>query len=302
MNQDSTTATIDWLAFTYHWTQPALQPFRNGYDLAALASIITGHFTSWIPQKPRNGYPFVVSAADRTGLCVMATEPNSPMGVHVSWSGSALAEVEPRAILRHALAAGATVRRIDLAVDVPEYLELELFHTMLKKGQAITSSRKHQYITSDTGETIYVGSRTSEKFLRIYDKQAEAGLDYPLTRIELECKGDYAEGIAQHVDQEGYHGFPAIIRGFCDFPDSVAWTRHLASPTLSAGIPKKEKTSDTKRWLMESVAPALAKVLAQDHDFYVSFLLKVMTIANVPSGVGEADIFEGQADWTPRKR
>lgn len=302
MQLDSTTATIDWLAYTHHWNTAALQSFRNGYDAAALASIITGHYTSWIPQKPRNGYSVVVSAADRPGLCVMASEPNSPMGVHVSWAGSALAEVEPRSILRHALAAGAIVRRIDLAIDVPEALDPFDLFTDLEAERAATTSRKHQLIQSDSGWTVYVGSRTSEKFLRIYDKQAEAGLDKPLTRVELECKGDYAEGIAQHVDAEGYHGFPAIIRGFCDFPENGRWTHHLTSPTLSAGIPKKEKTSDTKRWLMESVSPALAKVLAQDHDFYVSFLLKVMTIAKVPSGVGEVDPFNGMADFDPPKR
>lgn len=302
MQLDSTTATIDWLAYTHHWNTAALQSFRNGYDAAALASIITGHYTNWIAQKPRNGYSVVLCAADRTGLCVMASEPNSPMGVHISWSGSALREVEPRSVLRSALAAGGIVRRIDLAIDVPETLDERALYADLKRGAAVTSSRKHQLITSDTGWTIYVGSRTSEKFLRIYDKQAEAGLEQPLTRIELECKNDYAEGIAQHVDQEGYYGFPAIIRGFCDFPDDPMWVKHLTSPTLSAGIPKKEKTSDTKRWLMESVAPALAKVLAQDHDFYVSFLLKVMTIANVTDRVGEADPFDGMADFDPPRR
>jgi len=287
MHQDSVTATIDWLAFTLHWNQHALQNFRQGYDLAALASIVTGHYAAWIPQKPRNGYSLVVSAADRTGLCVMASQPDSAMGVHVSWSGSALREVDPRSVLRQALAAGATVRRIDLAVDIPEGFLGHILYQMLENGSAVTSSRTYQHITSNTGWTVYVGSRTSEKFLRIYDKQAEAGLDHPLTRVELECKNDYAEGIAKHIDQEGYHQFPGIITAFCDFRNVTWWTQNLTSPTLSPGIPKKEKTSDTKRWLMESVAPALAKVLVNDHDFYVSFLLKVMTIAGLESGVGE---------------
>jgi len=302
MQQDSVSATIDWLAFTLHWNQHALINFRNGYDLAALASIVTGHFTSWIPQKPRNGYPFVVSAADRTGLCVMASEPDSPMGVHVSWSGSALREVEPRTVLRQALAAGATVRRIDIALDVHYPFWAKMMYDDLENGAVITQAKSHQLITSNTGWTIYVGSRTSEKFLRIYDKQAEAGLNHPLTRIELECKNDYAEGIAQHIDQEGYNQFPAIIKGFCDFPEYAPWVEHLASPTLSAGIPKKEKTSDTKRWLMESVAPALAKVMAHDHDFYVSFLLKVFTIAGVGEVPQPPDPFNGMADFDPPRR
>jgi len=302
MHQDSVTATIDWLAFTLHWNQHALINFRNGYDLAALASIVTGHYTSWIPQKPRNGYSLVVSAADRPGLCVMASEPNSPMGVHISWGGSALREVEPRSILRQALAADATIRRIDIAIDIPSAAPDEDLYNALALGSAITQARSHQLVTSNTGWTIYVGSRTSEKFLRIYDKQAEAGLDHPLTRVELECKNDYAEGIAKHIDQEGYHQFPGIITAFCDFRNVTWWTQNLTSPTLSPGIPKKEKTSDTKRWLMESVAPALAKVLVNDHDFYVSFLLKVMTIAGLESGAGEVDIFDGMADFDPPRR
>lgn len=302
MQQDSVTATIDWLAYTLHWNQDALQNFRHGYDLAALASILTGHFNAWIPQKPCNGYPYVVSAADCTGLRVMASEPNSPMGVHVSWAGSALREVDPRNVLHNALAIGAVVRRIDLAVDIHDQTYPYLFEKMLLEKTAVTQAKSHQIITSNTGWTVYVGSRTSEKFLRIYDKQAESGLDHPLTRVELECKGDYAEGVAQHVNQEGYNNFPSIIKAFCDFPDHYLWKEHLASPTLSPGIPKKEKTYDTKRWLMESVAPALAKIMVQDHDFYVSFLLKVMTIANIGDRVGEVDIFDGAADWEPRKR
>ncbi len=302
MQQENATATIDWLAYTFHWNQSALQQFRQGYDLAALASIITGHFTSWIPQKPRNGYSYVVCAADRPGLCVMASEPNAPMGVHVSWSGAALREVEPRSVLRSALAADATVRRIDLALDIPYALDKDFLYQELRVMNAETSARSHQLITSNTGWTIYVGSRTSEKFLRIYDKQAEAGLDQPLTRVELECKGDYAEGVAQHVDQEGYNNFPAIIKGFCDFPTYYTWVEHMASPTLSAGIPKKEKVSDTRRWLMESVAPALAKIVAEDQEFYVSFLLKVMTIAGVGEVEQPPDPFDGAADWTPRRK
>nr|CRY95560.1 hypothetical protein [uncultured prokaryote] len=302
MKQESVTATIDWLAYTLHWNQSALQNFRKGYDLATLASIVTGCYFGWVPQKPRNGYPYVISSAGLTGLFVMASEPDSPMGVHVSWAGSALRTIEPRGVLHDALAAGATVRRIDLAVDIPEGMPGEGFYDRLVAGSAVTSSRTYQLINSNSGWTVYVGSRTSEKFLRIYDKQAESGLDEPLTRVELECKGDYAEGIAQYVDQEGYDNFPAIIKGFCDFPDHYSWAKHMASPTLSAGIPKKEKTSDTKRWLMESVAPSLAKIVAQDHDFYVSFLLKVMTIAGVGEVQQPPDPFDGAADWTPRKR
>ena len=214
MLETSVTGSMDWLAFTLHWNGSALQQFRKGYALDALASTVTGHAAGWIKEKPCNGYPYVVSAADRSGLRVMATEPDAPMGVHVSWSGSALREVNPRAVLRLALNMGATIRRIDLAVDLHKELDQHSLYFRLTQGEAKTASKKFQRIQSDTGWTIYVGSRTSEKFLRIYDKQAEAQLQEPLTRVELECKGDYAHGIGQHVDQNGYHDFTSIIKAF----------------------------------------------------------------------------------------
>lgn len=302
MLETSVNASIDWFEYTVHWTSPALQQYRNGYALDALATAITGHLAGWVKEKPCNGYPYVVSAADSPGIRVMATEPNARMGIHVSWSGSALREVNPMAVLKMAERQDGKTTRIDLAVDVPEAMNPHSLYSRLEKKEAVTSSRTHQKIQSNTGWTVYVGSRTSEKFLRIYDKQAEAGLDKPLTRVELECKGDYAEGITAYVLKHGYYHFPEIIRAYCDFPDYPVWVEHLTYPIVFEGVPKIEKRSDTKRWLMESVAPSLAKIVVEDHDFYVSFLLKVMTIAGVESGVGEVDPFDGAADWEPKRR
>lgn len=302
MLETSVNASIDWFEYTVHWHSAALQQYRNGYALDALATAVTGHLAGWIKEKPCNGYPYVVSAADCSGLRFMATEPNARMGIHVSWSGSALKTVNPMAILKMCGRQDGTPTRIDLAVDCPDTFDQYDLYATLSAGQAKTASRTHQLIQSNKGWTIYVGSRTSEKFLRIYDKQAEAGLEEPLTRVELECKGDYAEAISAYVLQHGYSHFPEIIRAYCDFPDNPAWVEHLTYPIVFEGVPKPEKQSDTRRWLMESVAPSLAKIVKEDHDFYVSFLLKVMTIAGVGEAAGEPDIFEGQADWTPRKR
>lgn len=41
-------------------------------------------------------------------------------------------------------------------------------------------------------QTLYFNSRQSDMFCRLYDKQAESDLDFPLTRLEFEIKGDIA--------------------------------------------------------------------------------------------------------------
>lgn len=296
------TATIDWLSYTVHWHQEALQRFRKTWNLDAIATALTNDHGPWIVQPSRQHYPFVVCSASNAGLSVMASEQDSGMGVHVSWSGSVLATVNPRAVLRNALSMGANVTRIDIAIDIPTEVYWDAFEVHLREGHAVTRARDYQAIRSKNGNTIYVGSRTSEKFLRIYDKAAESGRLDSCTRIELECKGDFARGVAQHIDGEGYQYFPDIIKGFCDFPAIGWWVEWMTSPTLLEGISKPEKRRDTFAWLMKSVAPSVAKLLIEDHEKFVMFLRSVYTHAGVGDGVGESDPFDGQADWEPRPR
>lgn len=295
-------ATIDWLSFTIHWNQEPLQRFRKAFSHERIAAALTNVAGAWLPERPRQNYPFVVSSASVAGLSCLATEPDSPMGVHVSWSGSALQTVNPRAVLRQALAMGATVTRIDIAIDWNDPLYLSTMKDHLDDGRAITRARDWNLIQGRKGSTLYVGSRTSEKFLRIYDKAAEQGVEGDWFRIELECKGDFARGVALHVDSAGYDYFGDIVRGFCDWPHQSQWVDATDSPTLLEGIPKPEKQRDTFTWLMKSVAPSVAKLLVEDHEKFVVFLRSVYTHAGVGDGVGESDPFDGQADWDPRPR
>lgn len=302
MDTSRDAASIDWLSFTIHWNQEPLQRFRKAFSHELIAAALTNVAGAWLPERPRQNYPFVVSSASVAGLSCLATEPDSPMGVHVSWSGSALQTVNPRAVLRQALAMGANVTRIDIAIDHYGWLNIEGYKAALDEGAAVTRARDWNLITGRKGQTLYVGSRTSEKFLRIYDKAAEQGVEGNWFRIELECKGDFARGVALHVDSAGYDYYGDIIRGFCDWPNLYSWVSATASPTLLEGIPKPEKKRDTFTWLMKSVAPSVAKLLVEDHEKFVVFLRSVYTHAGVGDGAGESDPFDGQADWDPRPR
>lgn len=197
---------------------------------------------------------------------------------------------------------GANVTRIDIAIDWFDPLYLRTMKEQLDAGQAETRAQEWPLIEGRTGATLYVGSRSSEKCLRVYDKAAEQGVNETWYRIELECKGDFARGVALHVDGNGYEYFGDIIRGFCNWPNSPEWQAATTSPTLLEGIAKPEKRRDTYAWLMSAAAPSLAKVLLDDHEKFVAFLRKVYTIAGVGDGVGESDPFDGQADWDPRPR
>lgn len=299
MDTSSASLSVDWLSFTFHWNSAALAPISHIFDPERIALYVSGFQGRWIAEKPCNGYPFVVSAADRPGLRVMASKPDSPMGVHVSWSGSALRQVEPRAILRNATTLGGLCRRIDIAFDVPYKLDFDDAYDAIKTKRANYNARKYSRIQSDSGNTIYIGSRTSEQMLRIYDKAAESKLDYDLTRFELECKGQMAEGIAKYVDEHGLEGMQDVIHGFCNFPHLPELELYFASSAVSLAMSKLEKQRDTRKWLMEIVAPSLGRVIADDPDFYVQFIRKVMVIGRVGEAEQPEDPFNGMADWNP---
>jgi hypothetical protein len=295
-------ATIDWISYTIHWNTAALHRFNTAGSFEQICTALTNHEGAWINGQPQQYYPYVYSAAANSGLRVSISEVGSAQGVHISFSGSALAQVNPRAVLRNALAMGANITRIDIAIDWPDIMPLSLLKEHLDEGKAVTKARDWNLIVGRTGRTLYVGSRTSEKFLRIYDKAAESGSDGLWYRIELECKGDYARGVALHIDGAGYDYFGDIIRGFCDWPESIFWRDATTSPTLLEGIAKPEKRRDTFSWLMKSVVPSVAKLLVDDHEKFVTFLRSVYTHAGVGDGVGESDPFDGQADWEPLPR
>lgn len=64
-------------------------------------------------------------------------------------------------------------------------------------------------VSSDDGMTIYVGSRSSDSFIRIYNKTAEARIVSPnsvipaLLRIEVELKDSYAELAYSYLEDCG---------------------------------------------------------------------------------------------------
>lgn len=71
--------------------------------------------------------------------------------------------------------------RYDLAIDVPIPRD-EL--------RVIKDQRVYECVVSDS-LTEYLGQRNKPGRVKVYDKQKEAGLSFPLTRIELTCDGSW---------------------------------------------------------------------------------------------------------------
>lgn len=114
----------------------------------------------------------------------------------------------------------ADITRIDACVDdyTSDYFSVSDVQQLIDEKRLVSPFRKCRYESEKsistgekTGETLYLGSRSSEVFLRIYDKALEQKFDKSWVRWELEIKGGKACIFVDELCKYGYLG--AVIMG-----------------------------------------------------------------------------------------
>jgi hypothetical protein len=140
------------------------------------------------------------------------------------------------------------VTRLDLCVDVEATIPLRYYYQeQLDHHRGTASLIKDQ--------TLYVGSRKSDRFWRVYDKAIEQGLPGPLFRIELELKGQrarQARSILLVGNREGLLR-ASTIGVVSDILDTYWGRIDGVLPNLS--LPRKPRAG--KKFLKNVVAPFL---------------------------------------------
>lgn len=254
----SLSITLDWIAFTFkeltHDSVAWLHQF---------ASSETG-----TPDTARNGY--AECERQTSGLLHSWHNGREEMGHHVVISGTALRNIleqektSQRSLLETILHAKGSITRLDLAIDAQnELVDYDHIWACLERRQYTGNAQKTARLQgSDGGNTIYIGSRTSERFLRLYDKAIQSGVsDISWARLELETKGMVARGLANLLSTtENWAGpFVHMVNGMVQVQQCVSWDRLLPQGVVPVGIPKIEKHSDTEKWIAEQVIAAVAK-------------------------------------------
>lgn len=121
------------------------------------------------------------------------------------------------------------------------------------------------------GMTVAVGSRTSQRFVRIYQKDMKHEVkEYGLLRFEIEFKGELAMRIWRNkISASGTLG-SEMSHMMSKMPDRSYSKRILVgfNAFLSDGgkrVQVGRKASSTMRWLREQVDPAISR-MANSHD------------------------------------
>lgn len=254
------TLTIDWLSFTLKQDTKEARNVLQMLNRSGIMEPVPAHF----------GYDR--AAKTEHGAVIYSSESNSRMGVHVVISGSSITQYSEcgtgiREILHAAIIAQAKITRLDMAKDAQDerfqWIAIEEAATggnYRGTAQKIASIR-----SSDGGSTLYIGSRQSEKFVRVYNKGIESGQGGDWWRLEMETKGEVANAVARVIDA-GTTDFNSLlcsqVKRMCDM-ENESW-KNLLTADASFSLPKIEKQTDREKWINEQVAQAVLSHLEQN--------------------------------------
>lgn len=259
------TVTIDWLAMTMKMENSREQEFISQY----------ASFPDVQDIAPRNGYKS--ARVDGNGAQLFWNVDRPEMGFHVVFPGSSLRSLESRnictiqSLLHSAVNCGGRFTRLDIATDlIGEPIDGQEIYEPLIRGRNEGTARTFSKVESNGGGfTIYIGSRQSEKFVRIYNKAAQEQLpDGHWWRYEIETKGMVARALAVSLDNSGdWHGvFEAVALAMCDLPLCTEYDKFFKAEHLGIGVPKLERVSDREKWIDQQVTPAVLKYFQEHRD------------------------------------
>lgn len=214
---------------------------------------------------------------------VILNHPDRPdMGTHVIYSGKALENLRKEyaisdvGLVKFHHRQGHKFTRIDIALDVYDGFTAKEAIERYENEECISPLRvanKNQQIRGK-GDTLYIGRRGGDRLMRIYDKAAETKTDGIWTRVEGEYRAFGAIAVVTALTSSPLlqKAIPGILRSTADFPNWKEWKEAMNADVIDMQIGRKE-TNSTEKWLLEKVAPSLAK-FASEHDGFLDDFYK----------------------------
>lgn len=241
---------LDWFRYTAHG-------MSDGSRMVPEHAL----FENVRPRKPAPFYEFAVElVAGRHDWVAGENMPDM-----LTFSGQDLIQIKRHALeytlLRHALSLQrVNVTRLDFAIDVVDGFSPQEFQDRFERGEIQSSAKKITVIESreegsSLGKTVYLGSRKSERFLRVYDKGLETGKGGSWTRIEIELKQGVATAVARAMVREGIRSVGcAVVSRFANAPAWKQWQDALSTQS-DVDITIGRKETNHEKWLREVVFP-----------------------------------------------
>jgi hypothetical protein len=194
------------------------------------------------------------------------------------WSSGKYAHYVARTI-KTDITDGYSVARMDLQITMTA-LDADYMIEYIQPSKVYKCTKIKNL--HEKGTTLYVGAPTSRVRLRIYNKTAESGItpesggEY--VRFELQCRDQYADKAFVAVRNNMARSFYLMM--LKRMIDSYTYKlvegaiRSADEELFTDDFPtgKDDPIARKKRWLEQSVLPALRRLLLEDKDYVDNFV------------------------------
>lgn len=254
----NTAYSIDWLTVTFPFSIEGFWPKSLAIESNALTEDIPS-------RRPYN------QAASVGDVRLYWHDEHEEFKVMAVIDGQSLSKLRSRNIgdedlqnwiNRH----GGKITRVDFAIDIfdAEAFAPDVFYAWECDQLATPSKSVNLFLNGKKGTdgaTVYIGSRQSERMVRVYDKGSQQGTKLDWTRVEVELKGARAEQVLNAT-----RGLPPKALGLSILAEIVEWSDVSWLENLwldeyeeididKIGRPE----TNTEKWVREVCIPAVER-------------------------------------------
>lgn len=271
---------VDWISFTLPYSS-MFQTLSDGGTVIVKSQIRdeVPHISDYVMSFPdlrqgRGRKMFDTSYRSEIGGFTIFQRESLQFTLF-EFSGTGCAELRKRKSLRDIIKLyGGRFTRIDCTTDIETDVEpLEFIKNRSTERFSSYSTEK-----SETGVTHYVGSKTSDRFARVYRYNPPHPRSH-LLRVEHVLRNAEAKQVALLMASSSLSTIQSALGNTFGWTNS-AWTeKRNDSPIKSA--PRDVKQGKTERWLMTSVLPAITRLLEEgSYEFVDIFEKRVYDLIN----------------------
>jgi hypothetical protein len=257
---------IDWVSFTVPFT-PTTQSNLSEYKAGQLAWDAIGRYSSKLLtvlykcpsgfQWSRGRAPYSASWRCDEGVTIYYHPRINNILIEVSGRGCDHFRKENQldTILKSAL---ERLTRLDFAIDV----ETDVLPTEIARKGIQGRFKSYSTTRSETGETCYIGSRKSERYLRIY-RYNPPHPRHAYLRYEFVSRKDMAKSVLRAYLDNGQDD-EKLMAYFGEAFGINHPTYAVAAENIPVHLYRKERgKAGTMLWLTGTVAPAFKSLVAE---------------------------------------
>lgn len=253
---------IDWISFSIPMDVSKMEDDRDAPS-QVISSVDHLHkdLSEWLSleagfEARKGRAPYSTSWHREDGGLVVFTNPRLPHAL-IEISGKGCDLLADGGNINNVLSASASrLTRIDIACDIATATRPLAF----AERRDIKRFKAHSYVHSESGETYYVGAKTSDRYCRVY-RWSEPHPRYALLRVEYVIKAENAKITARAILEEGLSSVAANLGlnfGW-QHPD---WRLDDEAAELAVYRPER-RTGKTVYWLCDTIAPLIVRLQAE---------------------------------------